>query len=73
LVCFEAKVSLPKETAEYFKSNEPYKNLLEEKLQINLVKGTHYKEYNADMSQGFEVDLEKLPQGVTKLRFYNSF
>jgi hypothetical protein len=73
LACKEAKVSLPAETAKYFGIYQPDLCLLEEKLQVKLIKGTHYEEYNAEMEQGFEVDLDKLPQGVTKIRFYNSF
>ena len=73
LACHEAKVSLPAETAKYFGVYHPDLYLLEEKLQVKLEKGVHYKEYNADMEQGFEIDLDKLPKGVTKVRFYNSF
>lgn len=29
--------------------------------------------YYTDGASGFEVDLNKLPSGVTKLRFYNSY
>ena len=68
-VCDEANVSLPKETEEYFKGyNEP-----EEKLEVVLIKNIHYCNYDADSQNGFEVDLTKLPEGVTKLRFINSY
>lgn len=73
LVCSDAKVSLPEETAQYFGSKVADKALLEEKLQIMLTKGEHYVDYDEDMCQGFEVDLTKLPKGVTKLRFFNSY
>ena len=73
LVCLGAKVSLPKETAEYFGSEEPYEDLLDEKLEIKLIRNKHYKDYSADMTDGFEVDLTKLPEGVTTLRFTNSY
>lgn len=69
LVCEEAGVQLPKETAEYFGTTDAAKYVLEEKLSVELKKGVHYAEYLEDMTQGFEVDLTKLPQGVTKLRF----
>jgi hypothetical protein len=71
LACKENQVSLPKETAAYFNANMPDPYLLEEKLEVELQNGVHYKEWREDMQQGFEVDLTKLPQGVTKLRFYN--
>ncbi len=73
LVCLEAGVGLPKETAEYFGSSEPEEYLLDEKLSVTLKLGKHYEEYNAEMCEGFEVDLTKLPKGITKLRFYNSY
>ena len=69
LVCLKAGVSLPKETEEYFKGcDRP-----EEKLEVELVKGEHYQIYRQDMNDGFEVELDKLPEGVTKIRFYNSY
>lgn len=73
IVCLEADVQLPKETAEYFGSTSAYESLLDEKLEIELKKGVHYEDYSEDMTQGFEVDLTKLPRGVTKLRFTNSW
>lgn len=74
LACKEAGVDLPKQTAEYFGSdNTDEEDLLEGKLEMKLQLGVHYEEYSADMVEGFEVDLTKLPQGVTKLRFYNSY
>lgn len=73
LVCLEGKVSLPPETAQYFDSDKPHESLLDEKLEINLKEGVHYEKWSKDMSSGFEVDLSKLPPGVTKLRFVNSW
>ncbi len=75
LMCSESEVSLPKETMDYFgvRSDYPDKTLLEEKLQIDLQEDIHYEEYSRESSAGFEVDLTKLPKGVTKIRFYNSW
>jgi hypothetical protein len=74
LVCMEAKVSLPAETSNYFNVRyNPYLGMFDEKLQIDLKEGEHYEEWREDSSEGFEVDLTKLPKGVTKLRFYNSW
>lgn len=72
-VCLEADVSLPKETADYFGYSRPGSHMLEEKLQIELRIGEHYQEWSDDSSSGFEVDLTKLPEGVSKLRFYNNW
>lgn len=74
LVCMEAKVSLPAETSNYFNvRHSPYPGMFDEKLAIQLREGEHYEEWRGEASDGFEVDLSKLPKGVTKLRFYNSW
>lgn len=73
LACTAANVSLPKETAEYFGEDWPETYLLDNKLEVQLEEGVHYEHYQVDTSIGFTVDLTKLPQGVTKLKFYNSW
>ena len=73
LMCLEAKVSLPKETALYFGEESPSEYLLDEKLSIDLKEDVHYKEWSDESSQGYELDLTQLPKGVTKLRFFNSW
>lgn len=66
--CIRLDVSLPKETDEYFNGDIP-----EERLRIELEEDVHYTIYSEDYSSGFEVDLDQLPEGVTKLRFTNSW
>jgi hypothetical protein len=43
----------------------------------DLAEGTnlegHVLEWREDFSSGFEVDLSKLPPGITRIRFYNSW
>ena len=75
LACDDANVSLPKETAEYFGCDvdDFYSDLIEEKLEIDLIKDEHFVIYTDIMSEGYEVDLTRIPKGVTKLRFYNSY
>jgi hypothetical protein len=74
LMCIDAEVSLPKETAEYFGDNEdPELWMLDEKLELELLEGVHYTEYSENSSEGFEIDLSKLPKGIAKLRFTNSY
>ena len=75
LACIDAGISeLPKETSEYFGGyKNPEMEVLEEKLQVRLKEGTHYKEWQDDMRVGFEIELKDIPQGVTKLRFVNSY
>jgi hypothetical protein len=75
-ICMEHKVSLPAETSNYFNvRHNPSPGMFDEKLSVELTNGIHYTEYNDshDAEAGFEVDLTKLPKGVTKLRFYNSW
>lgn len=73
LACLEAEVSLPKETADYFGSDEPERELLDAKLELELTEGVHYKDWSDDSSQGFEFELSALPKGITKIRFYNNW
>lgn len=68
--CIEAGISeLPKETAEYFGSKYPEQYLLEEKLEIKIPK----HEYSEDMTEGFEIIVSEIPEGVHKIRFVNSW
>lgn len=69
LACLDAEISLPKETADYFGETDPEEYLLEQKLEIELVQGKHYKDWSDDNSDGFEIELKDIPKGVTKLRF----
>lgn len=43
LACLDAEISLPKETADYFGEEDPEEYLLEQKLEIELEEGKHYK------------------------------
>lgn len=73
-VCREQNVYLPAQTAEYFGgSTIPYWGMEDEKLEVKLKEDVHYTHYSEDSIDGFEVDLTKLPKGVTKLRFYNNW
>lgn len=73
LACLDANISLPEESEIYFGSKWPDLYLLDEKLKFNLVFKSHYVEYKSGDSDGFEIDLSKLPKSVSKIRFYNSW
>ena len=73
IACNEADIELPKATADYFGSEYADLELLDSKLEVDLKLGKHYTEYNAEMTEGFEVELADLPKGVTKIRFTNSW
>jgi len=70
IACIEAGIKeLPQETAEYFGSRYPGRYLLEEKLEINIPK----HEYFGDETEGFEIIVSEIPDGVHKIRFVNSW
>lgn len=73
LACQEAEIDLPLEAATYFGVSYPEDDALEQKLAVKLTEGIHYVPYFAEMTEGFEVDLDKLPKGVTKIRFTNNY
>lgn len=73
LVCLEAGVDLPTQTAEFFGAKQPYLSLLDDVLEVELQLNKHYTEFEGDMREGFEVDLTKLPKNVSILRFVNSY
>lgn len=66
-ICREANVSLPIETKNYFGGD--WENVEEEKLEQEIPK----HEWSNDMSEGFEIIISEIPQGVSKIRFYNSY
>ena len=55
------------------KPNYSPERVLDEKLQVELTEGVHYNDWADESSVGYEVDLLRLPKGVTKLRFYNNW
>ena len=68
--CIDAGISeLPKETAEYFNSKYPSESLFENKLSVDIVA----KEWQNNSSSGFEIKVSEIPEGVDKIRFYNSW
>ncbi len=70
IACIEAGVSeLPKETAEYFGSKYPEEYLLEDKLEVPIIK----HEYNEEMVDGFEIIVSEIPKDVYMIRFTNSY
>jgi len=68
--CADANIeNLPRETAEYFGSKYPDRELLREKLLVEIPK---HKIDEVDAS-GFEIYISEIPQGVHKIRFVNSW
>lgn len=73
VACVECDVSLPKETAEYFGNDIGNLSLLDDKLEFDIKNSNCLSEWSDYNSGGYEIDITKLPLGVTKIRFYNSW
>ena len=69
--CREAGVDLPPEVAKYFKSSEPYPGLELEPLEVE-IKYRHYQDQEL-LNDVYIVELDKLPDGVSEIRFINSY
>lgn len=65
--CRAAGVRPPQEVDDFFNYEQP-----DPKGVIVSLKDC-CSDYNQDSSSGFEVDLSKLPKGITVIRFYNSW
>jgi hypothetical protein len=66
--CEDAGIEIPKEVLAFFNNEEPD----EQGVVVTLPK-TCVFEHHADMQDGFEIDITKLPAGVKRVRFYNSY
>ena len=76
LLCEKQKFSHPKEVSEYFGHliDEEEIDIRAEMQIINLYNHPAVKEFNADMQEGFEVDLSKIDMKEIKtIRFINSY
>lgn len=69
IACNEADISLPQETAQYFGDDSAEIYLLEEKLMIEIP----IQEWSGDSSNGYEILVKDIPEGVYKIRFYESW
>jgi hypothetical protein len=80
--CIAANVEIPEEVDEFFNWNPPDLSGVMVELEdrhLDPAKGATPKNFgavkpwHADMREGFEVDVTKLPKDVTIIRFYNSY
>ena len=67
--CTKAGTSIPPEVSRYFDGSAPDPSGVE----VSLDKSPACKEYRAEMQNGYEVDLTKLPKDVEIIRFVNSY
>ncbi len=63
--CHSAGINPPKEVQEFFNYCVPDENGVEVKIP--------HKAYNAEMQDGFEIEVDKIPKDVKIIRFYNSY
>ena len=70
--CIEAGVTeLPKETADFFGDDTVEEYIVDDFLECSI--NDCLTEYSGDMEDGYEIDVKKIPKGVEKIRFYNSY
>lgn len=67
LACKKAKVALPDEINDYFGDDSGP----EYPLEIDA--DDYLREWGNDYSSGYEIDIDKIPEGVKTIRFYNSW
>lgn len=63
--CQEADVDLPEEVDEYFEDTDHPEEVLSKDLPLT--------EYSDECSAGYEILVKDIPEGVEKIRFYNSY
>lgn len=64
--CREAKIDPPQSVVDFFDGDmEPEADGIEVKIRAT--------EWSADSRDGLEVVLKDLPEGVTRIRFYNAY
>lgn len=67
--CRSAGVDPPDEVLSFFDHEPPD----DAGVKINLEEHACCSKYGEDMTEGFEIDISKLPPNITKIRFYNSW
>jgi hypothetical protein len=67
--CRKAGVSPPKEVQDFFNWENPD----DAGVEVDLHKAGCIRDYSADSASGYEVDVSKLPPGVSIIRVYNSW
>lgn len=67
--CENAGVIIPDKVHEFFNNDEPdTKGVI-----IDLYENECVSEYKEEMSDGYEIDLSKLPSNIKTIRVYNSY
>lgn len=66
--CKAACIPIPRELEKFFNDREP-----DGRAGIGMEIDVPHEKWAARASEGFEVDITKLPEGVTHIRFYCSW
>ncbi len=75
-MCEKSKVSYPKELIEYFGKNnvgESEEYLKSEMTEIEIEDEDFVSAWKAEMQEGFEIEVDKIPKEIKTIRFYNSY
>jgi hypothetical protein len=67
--CIKAGVDVPRKTLDFFEGESPD----DAGVLVGIDDGPAVSEWQDDCSQGFEVDISSLPEGIKRIRFYNSW
>jgi transaldolase len=67
--CEAAKVPVPDEVLEFFNHEKPD----DAGVIVEIDESEAVSKYSEDGVEGFDVDIKKLPQDVTVVRFYNAY
>ncbi len=69
VACSEAGIKLPTEVDKFFEGEIPDRN----GVKVDLITSGLASRYRGDSKDGIEVDIRKLPEDVTIIRFVNSY
>ena len=74
-MCRKEGVSLPVETAEYFRLGVNPGSLTPEEVEelLSIPLGDALSDWDGGTENGYEIDISKLPANVRRIRFYNSW
>lgn len=67
--CETAKTPIPQEVLNFFNHEPPD----DDGVEINLETHPCCEEYDEDMSEGFQIEIDKLPKDIKIIRFVNSY
>ena len=69
--CDEANISTPEEVNEFFNDEEPDESGV--RVDLSELEDCCREWNDGDMSQGFEIVVDKIPKDIKVVRFYNSW